>query len=71
MSSATKAVAASFAMLSLVTAQTIASKRGRTDFGMKNTWARLKLIDVEREIRDELYFIVFSVHIEELELSYS
>lgn len=36
---------------------------------MKNTWARLKLIDVEREIRDELYFIVFSVHIEELELS--
>ena len=37
---------------------------------MKNTWARLKLIDVEREIPDGLYFIVFSVHIEELELSY-
>jgi hypothetical protein len=36
---------------------------------MKNTWARLKLIDVEREIRDELYFIVFSVHIKALELS--
>jgi hypothetical protein len=36
---------------------------------MKNTWrARLKPLEVEREIRDDLYFIVFSVRIEELEL---
>ena len=31
---------------------------------MKNTWrARLKPLEVEREIRDDLYLIVFSVHI--------
>jgi hypothetical protein len=36
------------------------------DFAMKNTWrARLKLLEVER---DRSPLIVFSVHIEELEL---
>ena len=36
---------------------------------MKNTWrARLKPLEVEREIRGDLYLIIFSVHIEELEL---
>jgi hypothetical protein len=36
---------------------------------MKNTWrARLKPLEVEREIRDDLYLVVISVHIEELEL---
>ena len=36
---------------------------------MKNTWrARFKPLEVEREIRDDLYLVVFSVHIEELEL---
>jgi len=35
---------------------------------MKNTWrARLKPLEVEREIRDDLYLVVISVHIEELE----
>jgi hypothetical protein len=39
---------------------------------MRNTWrARLKPLEVEREIRDDLYLIVFSVHIEELELTVS
>jgi hypothetical protein len=36
---------------------------------MKNTWrARLQPLEVEREIRDDLYLVVFSVHVEELEL---
>lgn len=36
---------------------------------MKDTWrAKLKPLEVEREIRDDLYLVVFSVHIEELEL---
>jgi hypothetical protein len=35
---------------------------------MKNTWrARLWPLEVEREIPDDRYLIVFSVHIEELE----
>ncbi len=36
---------------------------------MENTWrAGLKPLEVEREIRNDLYLIVFSVHIEGLEL---
>ena len=36
---------------------------------MKNTWrARLKRSKSKREIRDDFYLVVFSVHIEELEL---
>jgi hypothetical protein len=36
---------------------------------MKNTWrAKLKPLEVECEIRDDLYLIVFGVHIEELEI---
>ncbi len=31
---------------------------------MKNTWrAKLKPLEVEREVRDDVYLVVFSVHI--------
>jgi hypothetical protein len=57
-------------MLPLITAQTVVSKWiRRTDFAVKNTWrAKLKPLDIERELRDDLYLIVFSAHMEELEL---
>jgi hypothetical protein len=61
-----KAVAASSAMLPLVTAQTVAFERGWEDgCAIKNSWGvRLKPLEVESEIQDDLYLIVFSVQIE-------